>query len=264
MVEFAKRINATLVAEGIETPAELSAIAGLGMSAGQGYLLGRPSVQPRDWATWVHQNRITGPDGMPSPEDACPFPSRTASAEATEDAVADPLIKEAQGFPQEPPSTGSFIKSGSTVKERPLKTPAPRARIVSQHTRPPATRRVRVCGTREGSSLCWTRRSSGIWRSRLAVPGSHPILPGTTQCCGASGRVPSWGRGSWGPREGPRCGDQSNWNGRMTCTVPPAVNASPESAIKPYNAPGKFSSQTASLTNDPSDQGLDPKPILAT
>jgi PAS domain S-box-containing protein len=66
MVEFAKQINATLVAEGIETPAELSAVTGLGMTAGQGYLLGRPSIQPRDWATWLHQDTFTGPGGMPS------------------------------------------------------------------------------------------------------------------------------------------------------------------------------------------------------
>ncbi|WP_454700025.1 sensor domain-containing phosphodiesterase [Arthrobacter humicola] len=76
MVEFAQRINATLVAEGIETPAELSAVTGLGMTAGQGYLLGRPSIQPRDWATWPHPNRFTGPDGMPSPGDACPVPEQ--------------------------------------------------------------------------------------------------------------------------------------------------------------------------------------------
>lgn len=52
MVGFAKEIGASLVAEGIETEAELSAVAGLGMTAGQGYLLGRPSVRPEDWAQW--------------------------------------------------------------------------------------------------------------------------------------------------------------------------------------------------------------------
>ncbi|OOP63670.1 hypothetical protein BMF89_05800 [Arthrobacter sp. SRS-W-1-2016] len=52
MVGFAKEIGASLVAEGIETEAELSAVAELGMSAGQGYLLGRPSVRPEDWAQW--------------------------------------------------------------------------------------------------------------------------------------------------------------------------------------------------------------------
>jgi EAL domain-containing protein (putative c-di-GMP-specific phosphodiesterase class I) len=52
MVEFARQIGADLVAEGIETQDELSAIMELGMTTGQGYLLGRPSVQPLDWAAW--------------------------------------------------------------------------------------------------------------------------------------------------------------------------------------------------------------------
>jgi EAL domain-containing protein (putative c-di-GMP-specific phosphodiesterase class I) len=52
MVEFARQIGADLVAEGIETQAELSAVMELGMTGGQGYLLGRPSVQPADWAAW--------------------------------------------------------------------------------------------------------------------------------------------------------------------------------------------------------------------
>jgi PAS domain S-box-containing protein len=52
MVGFAAEINAGLVAEGIETEAELTAVTNLGMTAGQGYLLGRPSVRPQDWALW--------------------------------------------------------------------------------------------------------------------------------------------------------------------------------------------------------------------
>lgn len=52
MVGFAKEIGAYVVAEGIETDAELSAVAELGMHAGQGYLLGRPSALPEDWARW--------------------------------------------------------------------------------------------------------------------------------------------------------------------------------------------------------------------
>jgi EAL domain-containing protein (putative c-di-GMP-specific phosphodiesterase class I) len=70
MVEFAKEISATLVAEGIETSAELSAVTGLGMTAGQGYLLGRPSIQSREWATWVHEDRYGSPGQMPWPSSA--------------------------------------------------------------------------------------------------------------------------------------------------------------------------------------------------
>jgi EAL domain-containing protein (putative c-di-GMP-specific phosphodiesterase class I) len=52
MVEFAHQIQAVLVAEGIETDSELAAVTNLGMHAGQGYILGRPSVDPRRWAEW--------------------------------------------------------------------------------------------------------------------------------------------------------------------------------------------------------------------
>ena len=61
MVEFARQIGATLIAEGIETPEDLAAVAGLGMSAGQGYLIGRPSIHPKDWAAWSESMRL-GPD----------------------------------------------------------------------------------------------------------------------------------------------------------------------------------------------------------
>jgi diguanylate cyclase (GGDEF)-like protein len=41
-VVFAKRIDAEVCCEGIETPGELAALAGLGVNLGQGFLLGRP------------------------------------------------------------------------------------------------------------------------------------------------------------------------------------------------------------------------------
>lgn len=52
LVDFTEQIGITLVAEGIETVAELKVLTELGFSAGQGYLLGRPSVRPQDWAGW--------------------------------------------------------------------------------------------------------------------------------------------------------------------------------------------------------------------
>jgi EAL domain-containing protein (putative c-di-GMP-specific phosphodiesterase class I) len=52
ITEFALQLGAVLIAEGIQTPEELAAIAGLGVDAGQGYYLGRPSIRPRDWAGW--------------------------------------------------------------------------------------------------------------------------------------------------------------------------------------------------------------------
>jgi PAS domain S-box-containing protein len=52
MVGFATQIDAGIVAEGIETQAELNAVVELGMTSGQGYFLGRPTIHPADWATW--------------------------------------------------------------------------------------------------------------------------------------------------------------------------------------------------------------------
>jgi EAL domain-containing protein (putative c-di-GMP-specific phosphodiesterase class I) len=44
MTGFARRTGAVVVAEGIETEAELAALRGLGAGCGQGYLLGRPEA----------------------------------------------------------------------------------------------------------------------------------------------------------------------------------------------------------------------------
>lgn len=43
---FGNRVDAWLIAEGIETPAELEALMQLGVPLGQGYLLGRPTADP--------------------------------------------------------------------------------------------------------------------------------------------------------------------------------------------------------------------------
>jgi EAL domain-containing protein (putative c-di-GMP-specific phosphodiesterase class I) len=63
MTGFAEQLGAELIAEGIETEEELAALAGLGITAGHGYHLGRPSIRPRDWAGWsdpARQFRMSG------------------------------------------------------------------------------------------------------------------------------------------------------------------------------------------------------------
>lgn len=50
----AEQIGAEVTAQGIETSDELAAVTLLGVSAGQGYLLGRPTTRPGDWANWIH------------------------------------------------------------------------------------------------------------------------------------------------------------------------------------------------------------------
>ena len=44
--DLADRWGALVVAEGIETPAQLDVVRSLGIGAGQGYLLGRPTDRP--------------------------------------------------------------------------------------------------------------------------------------------------------------------------------------------------------------------------
>lgn len=59
VVSFAGRIGAQVVAEGIETQSELSAVTELGMRAGQGFYLGRPSLMRAEWAHWQENAKAT-------------------------------------------------------------------------------------------------------------------------------------------------------------------------------------------------------------
>jgi EAL domain-containing protein (putative c-di-GMP-specific phosphodiesterase class I) len=52
-VSLAGDLGSTVVAEGVELPADLEAIRELGLHAAQGYLLGRPSTDPADLAGWL-------------------------------------------------------------------------------------------------------------------------------------------------------------------------------------------------------------------
>jgi EAL domain-containing protein (putative c-di-GMP-specific phosphodiesterase class I) len=69
VIELAWEVGAVLAAEGIETEEELAAVLRAGMTVGQGYLLGRPSVHPLDWSAWIIQTEtvdarasVSGPD----------------------------------------------------------------------------------------------------------------------------------------------------------------------------------------------------------
>lgn len=59
MVDFARNTGAEVLAEGIETAAELDAVTQLGMTSGQGYFLGHPSLHPADWEGWK-EARVSG------------------------------------------------------------------------------------------------------------------------------------------------------------------------------------------------------------
>lgn len=57
MVEFGRLTGARLIAVGIETEAELATVTRLGMTMGQGYYLGRPTIHSGDWSTWTASPR---------------------------------------------------------------------------------------------------------------------------------------------------------------------------------------------------------------
>jgi EAL domain-containing protein (putative c-di-GMP-specific phosphodiesterase class I) len=52
VVMFALQSGADLVAEGVETAAELDVLRALAVDHAQGYFIARPSTDPADWATW--------------------------------------------------------------------------------------------------------------------------------------------------------------------------------------------------------------------
>ena len=63
-VKFAREIGAALIAQRIETKDELATLKDLGVAYGQGYHLGRPSVQPTEWAKWGGKARhLASPAG---------------------------------------------------------------------------------------------------------------------------------------------------------------------------------------------------------
>ena len=55
VVALALEMGAVLAAEGVETEEELASVVEAGLTEGQGYLLGRPSVHPLDWSAWIIQ-----------------------------------------------------------------------------------------------------------------------------------------------------------------------------------------------------------------
>jgi EAL domain-containing protein (putative c-di-GMP-specific phosphodiesterase class I) len=58
LVLLALDLNATVVAEGVETMAELSTLALLGVDCAQGYLLARPSTERARWSRWTEPGRV--------------------------------------------------------------------------------------------------------------------------------------------------------------------------------------------------------------
>ena len=58
LVLLALDLGATVVAEGVETPSELTTLAALGVDCAQGYFLARPSTDHGRWRRWCDPARV--------------------------------------------------------------------------------------------------------------------------------------------------------------------------------------------------------------
>ena len=75
--ELAARWNASIVAEGVETPMQLEVVRDLGIRAGQGYLLSRPARDVR--AVRIDPDALIA-SGNPEDEELPAADGRTAAA----------------------------------------------------------------------------------------------------------------------------------------------------------------------------------------
>ncbi len=64
LIRLARSLEASVIAEGIEAESQLIEVTALGVDAVQGYLLGRPTVDPHNWSAWSLQPE---PEAQPTP-----------------------------------------------------------------------------------------------------------------------------------------------------------------------------------------------------
>ena len=61
IIDLAHNLNLPVVAEGIETQAQLDTIVGMGCDLAQGYLLGPPTALGADYHPWPPPDRVSAP-----------------------------------------------------------------------------------------------------------------------------------------------------------------------------------------------------------
>ena len=88
LVQMADRLGAVTIAEGVETPEQLQVIRELGITAGQGYLLGRPS--PEHAQAWVDLEALAAREPVPDPQ--APFHPRAEPVGARTDGTLHDLV----------------------------------------------------------------------------------------------------------------------------------------------------------------------------
>lgn len=60
LVLLALELGATVTGEGVETPAQLEALATLGVDHAQGFLLARPTINRSEWGCWWSTHELSG------------------------------------------------------------------------------------------------------------------------------------------------------------------------------------------------------------
>lgn len=112
--ELAGRTGAVLVAEGIETPEQLSVVRRLGIAAGQGYLLAHPADEPQLDAADLDSLESVGHE----PEWVDPRLVTIGLAEAPEDRPPDPLAPDSDTDQPAPPVSVPEAKSAPRRRKR--------------------------------------------------------------------------------------------------------------------------------------------------
>jgi diguanylate cyclase (GGDEF)-like protein len=115
LVQMADRLGALTIAEGVETPEQLRMIRDLGITAGQGYLLGRPG--PQHETARVDLEALANREDEPDPQ--APFrpgadPLRTSTARPGARAPDRVPVIDLDGGPSEPSAAGSELAAAST------------------------------------------------------------------------------------------------------------------------------------------------------
>ncbi len=82
-LSLALDLGSTVVAEGVERPADLSAVRDLGLHAVQGYLLGRPSTSPGALSRWIGTPRQENGQGPAGKSDGNTRPRQAGVAPVT-------------------------------------------------------------------------------------------------------------------------------------------------------------------------------------
>ncbi len=122
LIAFARHIGAQVTAEGVESLEEAACVRDLGIGCVQGYFFGRPTVEPREWATWTSPimpaTRHPSTTGQPSvtigrvPVDGGPSPTHWTAPNSSSPGAVDRYRQDQPGSHDDHPLYGEHHLSG--------------------------------------------------------------------------------------------------------------------------------------------------------